>query len=105
MKIESFSANFDKELFAKVMDRVSVNWPQVLTPARVKEMTDFCLSLQHNEEKSMSFAVQHAGVTTSFGIRAFMDDLQFPDVEFFSFAEIIQTINDEHERVCEELGY
>jgi hypothetical protein len=105
MKIESFSANFDQELFTRLMDRVSARWPQVLTPVRLKEMTDFCLSLQHNEEKRMSFAVQHAGITTSFGILAFMDDLLFPDVEFFSFPEIIQTIGDEHERVCEELGY
>ena len=87
------------------MDRVRAKWPNVLTPARVKEMTDFCLSLQHNEEKPFSFTVQHDGVTTSFGIRAFMDDIQFPDVEFFSFPEIIKTIREEHERVCEELGY
>jgi hypothetical protein len=105
MKIESFSANFDQELFTKLMDRVSAKWPDVLTSERVKEMTAFCLSLQHNEEKPMSFAVQHAGVTTSFGIRGFMDDVEFPDVEFFSFPEIIQTIRDEHQRVCEELGY
>jgi hypothetical protein len=88
-----------------LMARVSAKWPNVLTPARVKEMTDFCLSLEHNEEKPLSFAVQHYGVTTSFGIRAFMDDIQFPDVEFFSFPEIIKTIREEHDRVCEELGY
>ena len=105
MKIESFSANYDQELFTKLMERVSAKWPDVLPPARVKEMTTFCLSLQHNEEKPLSFAVQHSGVTTSFGIRAFMDDIEFPDVEFFSFPEIIQTIRDEHARVCEELGY
>jgi hypothetical protein len=105
MKIESFSANFDQELFTTLMERVSAQWPEILTPARVKEMTDFCLSLRHNEEKPLSFSVQHAGVTTSFGIRAFMDDIQFPDVEFFSFPEIIQSIKEEHERVCEELGY
>lgn len=105
MKIESFSANYDRELFTKLMERVSAKWPDVLTPVRVKEMTTFCLSLQHNEEKPMSFAVQHSGVTTSFAIRAFMDDIQFPDVEFFSFPEIIQTIRDEHARVCEELGH
>src|SRR5437867_11764955 len=105
MKIESFSANFDRELFTKLMERVSAQWPQVLTSARVKELTEFCASLLHNEEKPMSFAVQHAVVTTSFGIRAYLDDIEFPDVEFFSFPEIIQTIRDEHERVCEELGY
>jgi hypothetical protein len=105
MKIESFSSNFDQELFTKLMERVSAKWPDVLTPARVQEMTAFCLSLQHNEEKPLSFAVEHNGFTTSFGIRAFMDDIGFPDIEFFSFPEIIQTIRDEHERVCEELGY
>lgn len=105
MKTESFSANFDRELFTRLMERVSAQWPEILTPSRVKELTEFCLSLHHNEEKPMSFAVQHAGQTTSFGIRAFMDDIEFPDVEFFSFPEIIQTIRDEHERVCEELGY
>ena len=105
MKIESFSANYDQELFTKLMERVSAKWPDVLTPARVKEITGFCLSLQHNEEKPLSFAVHHGGITTSFGIRAFMDDLEFPDIEFFSFPEIIQTIRHEHERACEELGY
>ena len=103
MKIESFSANFDHEIFTVLMDRVSAKWPRVLTPARIKEMTEFCLSLQHNEEKPMSFAVQHAGMTTSFGIRAFMDDINFPDVEFFSFPEIIETLSSEYEQVCEEL--
>ena len=33
------------------------------------------------------------------------DDIEFPDVESFSFPEIIHTIRDEHERACEELGY
>src|SRR5437899_3299316 len=92
MKIESFSANFDQVLFTRLMDRTSAKWPDVLTPARVQAMTEFCLSLRHNEGKPMSFAVQHAGSTTSFGIRAFMDDAGFPDVEFFSLPEIIQTI-------------
>jgi hypothetical protein len=105
MKIESFSANYDRDLFTKVMERVSSKWPEILTPGRIEEITAFCLSLNHNEEKPFSFAVTHQGVTTSFGIRAFMDDLHFPDVEFFSFPEIIQTIEEEHERVCEELGY
>jgi hypothetical protein len=105
MKIEAFSANFDRESFAILLERVSSKWPDILTPARVQEITTFCLSLKHNEEKPMSFAVRHKGVVTSFGIRAFMDDLHFPDVEFFSFPEIIQTISDENERICEELGY
>lgn len=105
MKIETFSANFDQELFTRLMDRVSAQWPGVLPKARVKELTEFCLSLRHNEEKPMSFAVQHNGVTTSFGIRAFMDDLDFPDVEFFSFPDIIRTISEEFDLVCEELGY
>ena len=103
MRIESFSANFDREIFTMLMERASMKWPRVLTPARVKEMTEFCLSLQHNEEKPLSFAVQHAGETTSFGICAFMDDIDFPDVEFFSFPEIIATLEREHERICEEL--
>ena len=102
MEIESFSANFDQGLFTKLMERVSAKWPE---PARVREMTAFCLSLQHNEEKPLSFLVQHEGLTTSFGIRAFMDDIEFPDIEFFSFPDIIQTIRDEHARVCAELGY
>src|SRR5260370_34375112 len=100
MKIESFSSNFDQELFTRLMERVRAKWPDVLTPTLVKEMTDFCLSLKHNEERPLSFAVQHDGVTTSFGIRAFMDDIEFPDIEFYSFPEIIQSIRDEHERVC-----
>jgi hypothetical protein len=31
-----------------------------------QEMTAFCLSLQHNQEKPLSFAVEHNGFTTSF---------------------------------------
>jgi hypothetical protein len=104
MKIESFSANFDREIFDALLARVSAKWPDVLTPERQKEMTDFCLSLEHNDEKAMSFVVQRDGVTTSFGIRAFMDDLDFPDVEFFSVPEIIRTLEEEHEQLCEELG-
>lgn len=105
MKIVSYSSNFDQQLFTKVMERVSARWPEILSPERVKELTDFCLSLQHNEEKPMTFPVQYAGVTTSFGICAFMDDVQFPSVAFFSFPEIIQTIRQELLSVCEELGY
>ncbi len=105
MKIDSFSSNFDLELFTKLMQRVSAKWPDVLTQARIQEVTAFCLSLQHNEEKPLSFTVQHDGGTTSFSIRAFMDEIEFPDIEFFSFPEIIQTIRDEHELVCQEIGY
>ncbi len=105
MKIETFSANFDQELFTRLMGRVGAKWPDVLPPARIQELVAFCLSLEHNEEKPLSFSVQHQGVTSSFGIRAFMDDIEFPDIEFFSFPEFIQTIREEHARVCEELGY
>ncbi len=87
------------------MERISNSWPAIITPKRIQELTSFCLSLEHNETKRMSFEVEHAGVRTSFGIEAFMDDLTFPDVEFFSFPELIQAIDQEHDRVCDELGY
>jgi hypothetical protein len=105
MNIESFSANLDQQLFTKLMERVSAKWPEILTPARVQEMTAFCLSLQHKEEKPLRFSVHHQGVTASFGIRASMDDIDFPEIEFWSFPEIIQTIREEYGRVCEELEY
>ena len=105
MQIVSYSANFDEESFRLLMERLAPKWPDIFTPTRVAEITAFCRSLKHNEERPFSFAVEHSGETVSVGLIAFADDIGFPDLEFFSFPNLIASIQAEHEHVCEELGY
>ena len=57
-----------------------------------------------DSEKSWDFDVVHTGQKVPLQIRVFMDDVEAPDVYFFTTPELAATINRELRAYFDELG-
>ncbi len=103
-QIIEWSANFDTATLDQLLKRVVSVTNEVVTEDHQRQIMDFVRSLEHNDEKPISFEIQHKGERTSLGLTVFMDDIDAPDVAFFAPPEIIAIIKSEYEKLCEELG-
>src|SRR5260221_8842107 len=103
-KRAEFSAGFDIGMLETLIQRVSARWPGIVTPQRAQDFMAFVRSLAHNDEKPFSFRDEHEGVAHEITFTVFMDDLDAPDVYFYAFPALIETIETEYTKLCEELG-
>lgn len=99
-----YSANFDTDTLEILIERVNVQWPDIMTDQRVADFLKFVRGLKHEDQKNFGFNAMHEGVRKEIVFTVFMDDIDAPDVYFLAFPEFIQSIESEHEKLCEELG-
>jgi hypothetical protein len=104
VKLAEYSANFDTDTLETLLQRVSAGWPAIITPQRVRDFIAFVRSLAHDDEKPFSFTAEHAGEEQEITFTVFMDDIDSPDVSFYAFPALIESITSEHTKLCEELG-
>jgi hypothetical protein len=60
--------------------------------------------LPHDSDEEIGFSVVFQGQQTPLIIRVFMDDIQNPDIYFFTSPQLAERISKEFEAFCEELG-
>lgn len=103
-KRAEYSANFDTDTLETLIQRVSAKWPSIVTPQRTQDFMAFVRSLAHDDEKPFSFTAEHEGVNHEIMFTVFMDDIDAPDVYFYAFPALIESIQTEHTKLSEELG-
>ena len=96
--------NFDMENLEPFLLRVTNFVPEGFGQSEVSKVMAMVKSMAPDEEKEQEFPIQFAGKPSSLRVRVFMDDIDAPDVYFFSPRDLATTIDAEMERFCEELG-
>ena len=58
-----------------------------------------------DEERDWNFTVQHAGSSVPLRVHIFLDDVDAPDLHFFTSAELASLIQDELVKFAHEQGW
>ena len=61
-------------------------------------------SMDLDQTERIGFSIQHKDKTQSLGLVIFMDDIDAPDIEFFTVPDLLKVIQHEHQKLCDELG-
>lgn len=96
------STNFDLEHVKPFLLRVS-SLAEGLGPADINSLAKRVSAMPPDAEDSWDFEVIHRGVQTPLHIRVFMDDIDAPDVYFFTSPELAEAITDEMSAFFDEL--
>ena len=101
--IES-SMNFDLENVRPFLVRLQPHIESGFTDADVGRLADFVAETPVEQERETTLTVVANGSETPLVFRVFMDDIDAPDLYFFTSAELAAKIDSEYEAMCEELG-
>lgn len=97
------STNFDLENVRPFLLRVSKRVEGFGT-AEIDTVVREITEMPVDGEREWHFEVEHEGTHVSLHIRVFMDDLETPDVYFFTSPELAASIQSEMESFADELG-
>ncbi|TWU50708.1 hypothetical protein Poly51_40010 [Rubripirellula tenax] len=98
------SMNFDLENVQPFLLRIAKHIESGFTDAEIKTVAEFVANTDVEDEREMTLSVVADGQSTPLVIRAFMDDIDAPDLYFFTSANLAAKIDAEFESFCEELG-
>ena len=98
------SMNFDLENVQPFLVRIAQHIDTGFTDAEIKTVAEFVANTEVEDERETNLSVVVGGQTTPLIIRAFMDDINAPDLYFFTSADLAAKIDSEYETFCEELG-
>lgn len=97
------SANFDLQNVEPFLLRVAAQVDGLGTE-EVNVLVREVSAMSPDAEESWAFEVVYQGVVTPLHIRVFMDDVDAPDVYFFTSPELAEAINKQMTAYFEELG-
>ena len=98
------SMNFDLENVQPFLARIAKHIESGFTDAEIKTVAEFVANTDVEDEREMTLSVVADGQSTPLVIRAFMDDIDAPDLYFFTSADLAAKITSEYHALCEELG-
>jgi len=102
--LQEFSTNFDPEMVRPFLERIQPFIESGFGTQQVEQVCQFVSSTPHDEERSLEFAIRHAGKSAKLQIRVFMDDIDAPDIYFFSPPALSQKIEAEYIQFADERG-
>jgi len=88
------SANFDMDNVGPFMERVSGVIPSGFGPAEVAQVVALAQGMEVNDEQVLTFNITFAGQPIQLYINVFLDDVDAPDVYFFSTPALIKKIEE-----------
>ncbi len=98
------SMNFDLATLAPFLDRVSSLVESGFGEPEITRFMAEVSAMGVDAEKRWSYSVIHAGHPTPLQVAVFMDDIEAPDVAFFTSAALAEAIDQEMMKFAEELG-
>ena len=98
------SMNFDLENVQPFLARIAKHIESGFTDAEIKTVAEFVANTDVEDEREMTLSVVANGQSTPLVIRTFMDDIDAPDLYFFTSADLAAKITSEYHALCEELG-
>jgi hypothetical protein len=104
MNLEEASMNFDSENVRPFLERLKPLVESGFSDGEVLQVQRMMEDLKIDEEKELEFPIHYRGRQTILRVRIFMDDVNSPDVYFFTDPELAKEIDKELERFADELG-
>lgn len=98
------SMNFDLENVQPFLVRMAKHIESGFTGTEIRAIAEFVADTGVQDEREITLSVVVDGHSTPLVIRAFMDDIDAPDLYFFTTADLAAKIDSEFEAFCEELG-
>ena len=95
--------NFDVENVQSFLERVASIVPEGFSKSQIEQVVLLADELELNEEQGLKFQITLEGKPSELHILIFMDDVDAPDIYFFSPQALAKKIDAEMERFCEEL--
>ena len=103
-ELEESSMNFDQENVGPFLERIIKFIPAGFAKPQADAVVQMIEGMSHNEEKEIEFEITYNGSETLFIVRAFMDDIEAPDLYLFGPPGLAKQIDNEMDLFCEELG-
>ncbi|GAB5407281.1 MAG: hypothetical protein Aurels2KO_55120 [Aureliella sp.] len=98
------SMNFDLENVQPFLARIAKHIESGFSDTEIKTVAEFVGNTEVEDEHEMTLSVVADGQSTPLVIRVFMDDIDAPDLYFFTSADLASEITSEYDGMCEELG-
>jgi len=102
--LQEFSTNFDPEMVRPFLERIQPFIESGFGAPQIEQVCQFVAGTPHDVERSLEFAIRHAGKSAKLQIRVFMDDIDAPDIYFFSPPALSQKIQAEYIKFADERG-
>lgn len=102
--LSEVSMNFDLDTLTPFLSRVSGLVDSGFGEPEITELMAEVSSMAVDAEKQRTYSVIHAGRSTPLEVRVFMDDVDAPDVAFFTSPTLAEAIGQEMMKFAEELG-
>ena len=103
-ELQESSTNFDMENVRPFLQRISPFIESGFGEAQIQQVCQLAENMPHDTEKELEFPIRYAGRDSLLRIGIFMDDINAPDVYFFSPPALAAQIDAEMEKFCDEMG-
>ena len=103
-KLQESSMNFDIDTLQPFLERVANLIQEGFGEKEIANIMTSVKNMEPDEENNFNFEILYQQKKTPFIINVFMDDIDAPDVFFFSPADLANQIDNEMADFAEELG-
>lgn len=103
-QLSEASMNFDLDTLGPFLNRVSEQVDSGFGNEEIQALMAEVTGMEVDAEMQWNFTVVHRGDSTPLEVQVFMDDIEAPDVAFFTSASLAQEIEEEWAKYTEELG-
>ena len=104
MELEETSTNFDTENVLPFLRRIEPLFEAGFSDGEISQVQKMLENLKVEEEKELEFPIQYHGEKSVLQIKIFMDDVDSPDVYFYTHPKLVKEIDTEFEKFADELG-
>ena len=104
MNLEEASMNFDSENVRPFLERLKPLIESGFSDEEILQVQRMMEVLKIDDEKELEFPIRYRGRQTVLRVGIFMDDVNAPDVYFFTDPELAKEIDKEMEKFADELG-
>jgi len=103
-ELQESSTGFDMEHVRPFLQRISPLIESGFGEAEIQQVCQLAESMAHDAEQELEFPIRYAGRANLLRIGIFMDDIDSPDIYFYSPPALAAQIDAEMETFFDELG-
>jgi hypothetical protein len=103
-ELQGFSTNFDSEMVRPFLERIQPFIESGFGSAQIEQVCQVVATLPHDQERTLEFQIRHTRKDAKFKVHIFMDDIDAPDIYFFSPSALMEQIKSEFQRFAKERG-
>ena len=104
MHLEEASMNFDLENVRPFLERLKPLIESGFSDDEILRVQRMMESMKVDEEKEVEFPIQYRGSRSVLRIGIFMDDVDSPDVYFFTHPKLAEEIGVQMKKFADDLG-